>query len=173
MDFRQLFRGISRKMRAEFKDITSQISHMGDRGSNREEVIKSFLKKHLPGKYVIGSGQAISADGQLSKQLDIVIYAHSTCPLWYNEHTQIFPSESVCAVVEVKSSLNKPVLEECIENIRSVRRLPKLGGERPLAQGVLVGGQNPPTFGESEILEERPLISRVSGFGSGEKAKKA
>ncbi|MGR6115041.1 DUF6602 domain-containing protein [Aeribacillus composti] len=147
MDFTQLFRGISRKMLSDFQYITSQIPHMGDRGSNREEVIKTFLKKHLPGKYDIGSGQAISADGQISKQLDCVIYAKATCPLWYNESTQIFPAESVCAVTEIKSTLDKSVLEMCVENIRSVRKLPKLGGSRPLASGISVGSSNPLTLG--------------------------
>lgn len=120
---------------------------MGDRGGNREEVIKEFLRKHLPGKYSIGSGQAISVDGQVSRQLDAVIYAHATCPLWYNEHTQIFPVESVCAVVEIKSSLDSAVLKECAENIRSIRKLTKLSGERPLASGIVVSSPNPPTFG--------------------------
>lgn len=147
MDFTEIFRGISAQMQTDFKSITSQIPHMGDRGSNREEVIKDFLKKHLPGKYDIGSGQAISVDKQISRQLDCVIYAKSSCPLWYNNHTQIFPSESVCAVTEIKSTIDKSVLEVCIENIRSVRKLPKMSGNRPLANGVIVGGENPSTFG--------------------------
>mgnify|MGYP001447460616 CR=1 FL=1 len=147
MDFVQLFRGIAQKMTADFRDITSQISHMGDRGQNREQVIKEFLRKHLPAKYSIGSGQAISVDGQVSKQLDAVIYAHASCPLWYNEHTQVFPIESVCAVIEIKSTLDSTILEDCVENIRSVRRLPKLSGQRPLAPTIFVEGSNPPTLG--------------------------
>lgn len=147
MDFSRLFQGISRKMIAEFSDVTEQIPHMGDRGKNREEIFKNFLEKHLPSKYGIGSGQAVSVDKQISKQLDCVIYAKSSCPLWYNESTQIFPAESVCSVIEIKSSLNKYQLEQSVENIRSVKRLPKLGGERPLSSGVIVSGSNPPTLG--------------------------
>jgi hypothetical protein len=147
MELWKIFQGISKKMYADFELVTSQIPHMGDMGTNREDVIKSFLKKHLPGKFDIGSGQAISADGQISKQLDSVIYSKASCPLWYNESTQIFPSESVCAVTEIKSRLDKTVLETCVENIRSVRKLPKLGGKRPLAPNILVSGDNPSTFG--------------------------
>lgn len=147
VDVIRQFRGISRKMAAEFEDITSQIPHMGDRGGNREQVIRNFLQKHLPGKFAIGTGQAISADGQISKQLDAAIYARASCPLWFNEHTQIFPVESVCGVVEIKSTIDTDVLQGSAENIRSIRRLPKLPGARPLAPGIVVSSYNPAVFG--------------------------
>ncbi|MGE1103395.1 DUF6602 domain-containing protein [Peribacillus simplex] len=143
MDFSQLFHGISQKILLEIEQMTTP----GSRGAKSEELIIEFLRRHLPGKYAIGNGSAIAVSGEISPELDVVIYDQNSCPKLYYGSRQIFPSESVCSVVEIKRSLNTSTLKNCIEQIRSIRKLPKLGGKRTVAPGMIVSGNNPSTFG--------------------------
>ncbi|HFK1531041.1 TPA: DUF6602 domain-containing protein [Bacillus cereus] len=143
MDFSQLFHGISQKILLELQQMTSPL----ERGKISEELISEFLRRHLPGKYAVSNGRAIAVSGEISRELDIVIYDQNSCPALYFSNHQIFPSESVCSVIEIKNSLNKSNLKHCIEHIRSIRALPKLGGKRTIAPGMTVAGNNPSTFG--------------------------
>ncbi|NOU67502.1 hypothetical protein GC096_26005 [Paenibacillus sp. LMG 31461] len=163
MELKLLFSGISKKMSLDFSEITEQISHMGDRGTNREEKVKEFLIKHLPNKYGIGNGQAISTEGGISKQLDCVIYDSNSCPLWFNEKTQIFPAESLCATVEIKSVLTKHKISESIENIASVKRLKKESGTRAILIGIRDEEQvNPETLGCVFAFEAQQSLESIA-----------
>ena len=113
LNVKQIFEGIANTMLTDFDQIQSQIGHAGERGEDRETVVRDFLAKYLPKKYAIGSGQIIDRYGGISRQCDIVIYDALNCPLLLvKEGYQIFPVEAVLGVVEVKSILNSRSLED-------------------------------------------------------------
>ncbi|TMS41083.1 MAG: hypothetical protein FGO69_09445 [Methanobacterium sp.] len=125
MDMHEVFRGISSQLTSEFERITTQITHPGSIGTSRERIVQDFLSKgKLPKKYAIGKGEIIGPDSNVSKQSDLIIYDDmNAVPLLYNEDTQIYPVESVCGVIEVKSKLSKTKLVEGLENIKSVKEV--------------------------------------------------
>jgi hypothetical protein len=97
---------------------------MGKRGDQREKALKAFLEKYLPKKFSLGTGNIIDSKGNISRQCDIVIYDSLNCPILYTENEyQLFPAEAVYAVIEVKSVLSALEIDNCIENIRSVKSL--------------------------------------------------
>ena len=65
-----------------------------------------------------------SANGESSRQIDIVIYdAIFSSVLMKDEKSQLFPCESVFGSIEVKTELKGETLEQGVENIVSLKRL--------------------------------------------------
>jgi hypothetical protein len=134
MDVHRIFQGIANKMLIDFNEIQAQIIHDGERGEQREQVVRDFLAKYLPKKYAIGTGHVLDLGGNISKQCDIVIYDAFNCPLLLvEEGYQLFPVEAVLGVIEVKSILNASLIAESAKNIQSVKQLQR---DEPVIGGV-------------------------------------
>jgi hypothetical protein len=86
----------------------------GDRGSVNEHAWRQFLSPLLPAKYAIGVGEIIAPDTHdttvlaQSEQKDVVVYDPFTSSVfgWADSGLNLFPIESVYAVVEVKTCFN-------------------------------------------------------------------
>ena len=123
----QLF-SIARKMLVDFEQ-TSDIQHPLTKGEEREAVVVTeYLKKYLPGKYGVTSGEIIDSDGNVSKQQDIIIFDRlNTMPLFSlnndSETQSRVPIENVYAVIEVKSTLSNSEIDDAIEKYNSVTSL--------------------------------------------------
>jgi hypothetical protein len=39
------------------------VQHAGDRGGNREEILRTFLSQHLPAKYGVTKGELVAKSG--------------------------------------------------------------------------------------------------------------
>ncbi|ADC62052.1 DUF6602 domain-containing protein [Allochromatium vinosum] len=90
-----------------------------------EEIIRSFLKSHLPNLVSVEQGFVINEKGELSKQCDILIYdSQSYAPLYRINDIVIVPSESVLAVIEVKTTINKKFFHGAIDFFKSFDCLP-------------------------------------------------
>ena len=126
VEMERLFKSISEQMSIEFDFITSQFTHRGLRGQSRESTLNEFLGQYLPKKIGIGTGEIVSVNGRVSGQQDVVLYDTINCPTLYDRGgIQIFPSEGVFSVISVKSNLDSTQLLDCVNNISSVKRLPK------------------------------------------------
>ena len=98
--------------------------HKGERGEYRERIVQEFLRPYLPECYGLGRGEVFSANGESSRQIDIVIYdAIFSSVLMKDEKSQLFPCESVFGSIEVKTELTGETLEQGVENIVSLKRL--------------------------------------------------
>lgn len=98
--------------------------HPVDRGEYRERIVQEFLRPYLPECYGLGRGEVFSADGESSRQIDIVIYdAIFSSVLMKDENSQLFPCESVFGSIEVKTELTGQTLEQGVENIMSLKKL--------------------------------------------------
>jgi hypothetical protein len=122
----QYYNGLTDRMLSEIRTVSEEIEHAGEKGRNNEAVIRRFLSKHLPEKYTVSTGKVVSASGQLSHQVDVIIHDRWHTPgLKLADEWSIVPVESVRAVVSVKTTLDRGSLRESMENIGSVRRLPR------------------------------------------------
>jgi hypothetical protein len=123
---KQSIHAASKKMQIDFEEVTENINHMGERGSSREEILLSYLRKYIPIKYEMNNGIIIDGTGEQSRQQDIIIYDSFNSPVLLNmQSTKMIPIESVFSVIEVKSSLNKTEINKCVNNISSVKSLVK------------------------------------------------
>lgn len=123
---REILDSVSARMLADFH-ASKQIEHRGSKGTVRETGLRTaFLNKYLPRNVdVVGSGEVIAADGQVSGQCDVMIIDPATPPLWDDEDYRIVPAECVDAVIEVKSNLTVAELRSAWASIRRVKDLPK------------------------------------------------
>lgn len=157
-----IFSGLSKKLLTEFDFLSSQLSHNPSRGAAREFVLRELLRRHLPQKLAVGAGLIVSSDGQRSKQIDIVIYDALNTPIMYMaDELQIFPVESVYAVIEVKSRLDSKELKKSVDNIRSVKKMPKTAyiiNESPIIKTVELYGE--------EGLDHFPIMGFIFAYSS-------
>lgn len=100
------FASIQKTMKNRF-DEAADVVHHGDRGENREHILRNFLTEHLPGRYGVAKGEIMFPNGDRSHSADVIIYDAIKCPLLYSEQTAILPSEGVFGIIEVKSGLTK------------------------------------------------------------------
>lgn len=89
------------------------LEHKTLKGELREIFVSNLIKNFLPSNFEVGSGVIVNQNGDQSSQTDIIIYDRSFLPPFIKEYNLgVFPAESVLALVEVRSWLDKKVLEE-------------------------------------------------------------
>lgn len=105
-------------------DLAKAITHPGESGRAREQIIAAFLGRLLPSSFGISTGFAIDAAGGISRQIDIIIYRNSYHPVFQIGGIRYFLIESIAAVIENKASITSTtVLNQALENIKSVKAL--------------------------------------------------
>ncbi len=165
----EIFARAAKKLRSDFNELTN-IPHHALKGSEAEDLIRTFLRKHLPKRFDVGSGFIIDPRDRISRQCDVVIYDALNCPVYRaSEDAAIFPSNNVAAIVEVKSVLGKKEIEDAAEKIADAKSLAK---EQLPDLPVLVTEQTQGhvfTFGSSisleKISEHYCEMVRKHGFG--------
>lgn len=101
------------------------LQHNLEKGLGNEQAMRDLLMSFLPGRFGVAKGKIVNAKGQMSRQLDVIIYDTLTCPrLFVDENeNQILPIEGVFEVVEVKTTLSSTTLKKAFENLQSVYEL--------------------------------------------------
>ena len=123
-DVTTVFRQREEKLRAELLDRPPE--HPTAVGDHAELHWKRMLREFLPNRYCVGTGFAISLDGQCSDQFDIIVYDEQYTPTLRtgaDGTAEAIAAESVYAVFEVKPKLNKQTAEYASDKLASVRRL--------------------------------------------------
>jgi hypothetical protein len=124
------------------------IHHAGDRGVEREDVLEESLLPLLPDQIGIGRGEIRAGNGHWSKQEDLILYDKLSCPrLFVGSRSQVFPVESVGAIIEVKTRLNTQKIKEATENISAARELEKAGTATRVGPGSIDFGPPTPVLG--------------------------
>lgn len=127
MDFYSALRRSSKILDAYFEQ-SRDVIHNGSKGTTREEIINKVIRPFLPPCYGISGGEAFDTKGNVSKQLDVVVYdSVFSYIVPYTDYFIQFPCESVYGSIEVKSMLNKEEFEKAINNIASLKRLRRKG----------------------------------------------
>lgn len=97
-----LLTGAGRRMADELAE--QLIPHRGEQGAARENVVREFLRSHLPKRFEISSGFVFDAQGLVSSQMDIVIADGTVTPRFEaSGGIRFYPCESVVAVGQVKT----------------------------------------------------------------------
>ncbi|MDQ3099624.1 MAG: hypothetical protein M3Q44_07820 [bacterium] len=122
INLQELFSNLQNELLAKL-NVGKSISHPTAKGDDTElnwiEVLKS-----LPSRYQVNKGFVIDAEGNLSEQIDAIVYDRYYSPLLLRKDSILYvPSESVYAVLEVKQSLSKNNIEYAGGKIKSVREL--------------------------------------------------
>lgn len=99
----------------------SHLIHPGEYGRYRENSMKDLLQ--ILTKYKVSDGFIITSNDNVSSQCDIVIYDNLDFPILENNFTQFFSIESVIAIGEVKSALNKTDFKNALRKLSGNKKL--------------------------------------------------
>ena len=114
------------------RELNSQASQAGlltnptGVGTEREEVYRAFLERHLPKMCdVFLGGYVFDLRGNASAQIDVIVTSGNTPRFRMSSgNRHIAPLEGTIAVAEIKSHLNKDTLEEALNNCASIPFMP-------------------------------------------------
>jgi hypothetical protein len=139
-------------MRSEMHTVSAQMSHPGERGRNNEQVLATFLESHLPHRYTVSTGKVMSATGEESGQVDVIVHDRFETPeLELGRAWRLIPIESVYAVISVKTTLDRGELRDSMTSIEKVRSL-----RRVAAMDNAAGRLTP--IEEARVLRPRGLV---------------
>ena len=121
------------------RELNSQASQAGlltnptGVGTEREEVYRAFLERHLPKMCdVFLGGYIFDLRGNASAQIDVIVTSGNTPRFRMSSgNRHIAPLEGTIAVAEIKSHLNKDTLEEALNNCASIPPMPDSKGIVP------------------------------------------
>lgn len=148
MNIRKRFMSVAQKMMVDFES-TKEAHHRLGRGTNREDIVKSFLESVLPSKYGFGKGEVVTSNNEHSGEMDIIIYDKEKCPkLIYEDGHALFPIETVYCVIQVKTSLNSSELKSAYKNIETLKKIiPRRGFTHDNNMGMSTGLGAPQIIG--------------------------
>lgn len=129
IDLRELFNGLQTQMLASLNVDRVFIEHPGSKGDVTEQRWIDFLRTYLPDRYKVDKAIVIDSTGNVSEQMDIVIYDAIYTPFIFNQDGFMYiPAESVYAVFEVKQDV-KGYIDYAAQKVESVRRLKRTSVE--------------------------------------------
>ncbi|UJW85275.1 DUF6602 domain-containing protein [Devosia sp. SL43] len=123
--FKSAFLGEVRKAVHSSQNIDG-LDHQGMKGRIREIVMTDMYRPVLPPGVTVGTGKLVSATGEMSSQIDVVLYAPGILPAYFYSEQGLFPVEAALYNIEVKSILTARGVKEAIASARSVRALQPL-----------------------------------------------
>lgn len=137
IDLRRLFRGLQDQMNAKLSSNQESIPHSGAKGTATELNWTKMLDSYLPERYRVAKAFVIDSTGNLSEQIDIVIFDRQYSPFLFNQDNIFYvPAESVYAVFEVKQELSKQTIKYAGQKAASVRSLNRTSAPVPYVEGV-------------------------------------
>src|SRR5690606_15549575 len=170
IDIGDLFAGLQNQMVAQLNTNREFILHSGSKGDSLENVWIEWLRKYLPNRYCVDKAIIIDSLGNLSHQIDVVIFDQQYTPFVFTQNgIHYIPAEGVYAVFEVKPDLKGTVdtltyIEYAGKKIGSVRALKrtstniidrgKMHEPRPLTK--IIGGilTSTNTISRNETIEK-------------------
>ena len=133
VNLKELFNGLQNQMIAQLNTNREFINHPSSKGDSLENTWIDWLRKYLPNRYCVDKAIIIDCTGQLSEQIDLVIYDQQYTPFVLTQNDiHYIPAEGVYAVFEVKPDLQGSVqvkgesisyIEYAGRKVQSVRKL--------------------------------------------------
>jgi hypothetical protein len=124
--FKKYFEKSADELLAQYEK-SKGLEASANKGSAREVFCRDFLRKNLPSRLSVKSGEIWDGEGSRTGQFEIIII-RDDCPTLSYGGPDVFPIEGVFGVVEVKSVLKPDKLHEALNQLRKVRLLKPMSG---------------------------------------------
>ena len=155
INLREVFLGLQAQMSTVLANCREVIRHPGAKGDASESEWKTMLNAYLPRRYSADKAFVIDCDGNISDQIDVVLYDRQYSPFLFNQNdAKYLPAESVYAVLEVRQAFSSGNIRYAGEKASSVRRL-----RRTSAPIRHAGGNFQP-------LDPPPILAGILALGS-------
>lgn len=123
-DWHVFLGSLSAEIRAKMDRVRTLVgdANWGEDGTYKEALVRSLLRDFLPRRYEVSTGFVRWWEGQVSRQLDVVIWdSQNTAPIMREGEFVVLHPDSVEAVIEVKSSLTRTNLRDALELLHDPR----------------------------------------------------
>lgn len=138
IDIRKIFLGLQDQMHAKLSLNRHIIYHPTTKGDASELEWVDMLSTYLPKRYQVDKGFVIDYKGNISEQIDIVIFDRHYSPFLLRQNGATYiPAESVYAIIEVKPILNISNIKYTSKKASSVRKLQRTTTKIVHAGGVI------------------------------------
>ena len=124
------------------------LDHPVTKGDHCESAWIDFFRNFLPNKYAIDKGFVFDAHGNVSDQIDVIIYDALYAPLIFGTEAgeKFITAESVYAVFDSKPAIDKSTLEYTNSKVASVADLVRS------SRGMIIGGKAVPARELTHII---------------------
>lgn len=100
------------------------LQHGGLTGSAREILVDALLRQVLIKSCSVGTGKITDHNGQMSHQVDVVLYSPTVLPSFMTtDRDGVFPVESCIYAIEVKSRLTSTEVRDAVAKADSLKSL--------------------------------------------------
>ncbi len=124
VDLKRIFLGLQTEMVAKLQNSRANVKHPTAKGNVTESSWRRLLETYLPKRYAVESAFVIDSTGNLSEQIDLVIFDRHFSPFLFHEDGAIYiPAESVYAVFEIKQEATGANVSYAANKVESVRKL--------------------------------------------------
>lgn len=152
---REIFVTLQSQMIAAFQANRKVIRHPVTKGDVGELQWLKLFEGYLPQRYRAAKAFVIDSRGNLSDQIDVVIYDQQYSPFLFNQDgAKYVPAESVYAVFEVRPELDYANIRYAGRKAASVRELYRSSAPIPHAGGVYKPKKPPEILGGILCLEQ-------------------
>jgi hypothetical protein len=115
------------------------LSHAGTVGTVREQQLRDFLSTLLPVPLAVTSGFISDSLGQLTPQLDLIVYDPPRLPqIAMSPDIAVVPSDSALLMAEIKSTLNTSVLDQALRQLAAIQNMAHSGTGAQDGESVIV-----------------------------------
>ena len=140
MKLQKIYGELQEVMLANLKLNKATIENSVAKGTATENDWLDWMREYLPKRYKVDSAFIIDCNGNMSEQIDIVIYDAHYSPLVFNKSgTKYITAESVYAVFEVKQVLNRENVNYAASKAKSVRRLYRTSADVVYSDRIVKG----------------------------------
>lgn len=115
------FKDKANELLSQYHTSSNQVAS-DNLGKNRENFLNSFLKKSLPPRLKVVSGELIDSENNHTGQIDTIII-RDDCPSLDFGNENSYLVEGVFATLEIKSTLNKETLAKAVNSLLKVSKL--------------------------------------------------
>jgi len=124
INIKKLFSALDEEMKLKLSSKIDQIYHPTAKGNETELNWIGLLRTYLPTRYKVDSGFIVDHGGNISEQIDIVVYdRHFTPFIFRGENVIYIPAEGVYAVFEAKPNFDQNNYDYAIKKLKSVKDL--------------------------------------------------
>ena len=140
LKLKDTFLGLQNEMALTLGNARVAIGHPGTKGDVTENKWRTMLSTYLPRRYSVEKAFIVDSDGNISDQIDLVIFDRQYSPFLLHEDGACYiPVESVYAVFEIKQEASKENITYAGGKAASVRNL-----KRTSARIIHAGGKYKP-----------------------------
>lgn len=114
------------------------LHHAVSKGDGAEAVWIELFKEYLPMRYQTEKAFVVDSEGNVSEQIDVVIFDRQYTPFIFKFKDQFYiPAESVYAVFESKQSVDAEHIAYARKKLKSVKALKRTSLPIPTASGII------------------------------------